>query len=110
MNDILRELARILAERRQASPGESYVASLYVGGLEAICRKVEEEAKEVIEAAGSGDRKAIVHEVADLWFHTLVLLSHSGLEPEAVLAELERRFGHSGLEEKAARARKPRAD
>ena len=110
MSDILRELGRILAERRQSSPADSYVASLYARGLDAICQKVNEEAAEVIEAAGRGDRDAIVHEVADLWFHTLVLLSHSGLEPEAVLAELERRFGRPGLEEKAARAGKPRPD
>lgn len=107
MSDILRELGRILADRSQADPETSYVASLYARGLEAICRKVNEEAGEVIEAAGSGDRGAIVHEVADLWFHTLVLLSHSGLGPETVLAELERRFGRSGLDEKAARTGKP---
>lgn len=103
MVDILREVERILSERRQADPGGSYVASLYAKGSDAILDKVSEEAAEVVDAARSGNRDAIVHEVADLWFHTLVLLVHSGLGSDAVLEELKRRFGRSGLEEKAGR-------
>lgn len=101
--DILQELGRILAERRHAAPDKSYVASLYAQGNDAILKKVSEEAGEVVQAVKSGDHGAIVHEVADLWFHTLVLLAHAGLAPERVLEELARRFGRSGLEEKAGR-------
>ena len=79
------------------------MAGLYEKGLDAILEKVDEEASEAIEAAREGDRAAIVHEVADLWFHTLVLLAHKGLGPDDVLDELGRRFGVSGLEEKANR-------
>ncbi len=101
--DVLLELARVLEGRKQADPGGSYVASLYARGLDTILKKVGEEATETVIAAKGGDRKQLIHETADLWFHTLVLLAHQGLGPEAVLQELERRFGLSGLEEKAAR-------
>ncbi len=101
--DVLLELARVLEDRKQADPGGSYVASLYEKGLDTILKKVGEEATETVIAAKGGDRKQLIHETADLWFHTLVLLAHQGLGPEAVLQELERRFGLSGLEEKAAR-------
>jgi phosphoribosyl-ATP pyrophosphohydrolase len=79
------------------------VAKLYAKGLDAILKKVGEEATETVMAAKDGVPEKIVYEVADLWFHTLVLLAHQGLGPEQVLAELQRRFGLSGLEEKAAR-------
>ena len=105
-NDILAELAKVLAERKQADPAQSYVASLYNRGLDAILKKVGEEATETILAAKSGDREQIIHETADLWFHTLVMLVDQGVNPTEVLDELARRFGVSGLEEKAARTNK----
>ncbi len=107
MSDVLARVAAVLRERRHASPDESYVARLYHKGLDAILKKVGEEATETVLAAKDGDRAAIIHETADLWFHTLVMLEHQGLGPEDVLQELERRFGLSGLEEKARR--KPQA-
>lgn len=103
MNDILARLAATLEARKQADPASSYVARLYAGGLDAILKKVGEEAAETLIAAKGGDKAQIVHEVADLWFHTLVLLASQGLEPADVLAELARREGLSGLEEKARR-------
>ncbi|MDZ7751895.1 MAG: phosphoribosyl-ATP diphosphatase [Gammaproteobacteria bacterium] len=103
MSDVLARLAGVLRERRGAPPEDSYVARLYHKGLDAILKKVGEEATEVVLAAKGGDRAAIIHETADLWFHTLVMLEHQGLAPEDVLQELERRFGLSGLEEKARR-------
>jgi phosphoribosyl-ATP pyrophosphohydrolase len=106
MSDVLEELAAVLESRKSADPGKSYVASLYAGGTPAILAKVKEEAAEVGDAGGAGDDAALVHEVADLWFHTLVLLAHRGLGPGRVLAELGNRFGRSGLDEKAGRLRK----
>lgn len=103
MSDILDKLALVLEERRQAPPDTSYVASLYAKGLDAILKKVGEEATETVLAAKDGDRDQIVYETADLWFHTLVLLASQGLGPGDVLAELDRRFGLSGLEEKRQR-------
>ena len=100
---ILEQLTEVLAQRRTADPDKSYVARLYRDGLEAILRKVEEETAETLEAARGGDRSQLAREVADLWFHTLVLLSQQGLSHAAVLDELARRFGVSGLDEKAAR-------
>jgi len=102
-DDILRQLAEVLEQRKQAEPDSSYVASLYDKGLDSILKKIGEEATETVMAAKDGDRDHLVYEVADLWFHSLVLLAHQGLGPEPVLKELERRFGLSGLEEKAAR-------
>ncbi|MBS1222405.1 MAG: phosphoribosyl-ATP diphosphatase [Proteobacteria bacterium] len=102
-DEILRELAAILEARKQASPDSSYVARLYARGLDAILKKVGEEATETLLAAKNGDPEPLVHETADLWFHTLVMLAHQGLGPDAVLNELRRRFGVSGLAEKAAR-------
>jgi len=102
-DEILRELAAILEARKQASPDSSYVARLYARGLDAILKKVGEEATETLLAAKNGDPEPLVHETADLWFHTLVMLAHQGLGPDAVLDELRRRFGTSGLIEKAAR-------
>jgi phosphoribosyl-ATP pyrophosphohydrolase len=102
---ILERLERAIAERRGAAPSSSYVASLNAKGLDAILKKVGEEATEAVIAGKSGAREAIVHETADLWFHCLVLLSWHGVAVEEVLAELERREGRSGLEEKASRAK-----
>ncbi len=102
-DEILRQLAAVLEQRKQAEPDSSYVAMLYHKGLDAILKKVGEEATETVIAAKGGDAEQLVYETADLWFHTLVLLAHQGLGPDRVLAELERRFGLSGLDEKAAR-------
>ncbi len=107
MSDILTQLAAVLEARKNAAPDSSYVAGLYAKGLDAILKKIGEEATETVLAAKQGDRRQIVHETADLWFHTLVLLAQQGLKPEDVLQELERRFGLSGLEEKAQREYKP---
>ncbi|HEY7841590.1 MAG TPA: phosphoribosyl-ATP diphosphatase [Gammaproteobacteria bacterium] len=106
MADVLDELAAVLESRKSADAGGSYVASLYAGGTPAILAKVEEEAGEVVAAGRSGTDDEVVHEVADLWFHTLVLLAHRRLGPGRVLDELRRRFGRSGLDEKAGRLRK----
>lgn len=104
MNDILDELAATLEARKGASSGESYVASLYARGMDTILKKVGEEAAETIIAGKGMDDAAVVREVADLWFHCLVMLSARGLHPRQVLEELERRSGVSGHEEKAARS------
>lgn len=101
--DILSRLANTLAARKTADPKTSYVARLYAQGLDAILKKVAEEAAETLLAAKDGVADKVIHETADLWFHTLVLLAHLGMRPEAVLAELARREGVSGIEEKAAR-------
>nr|WP_324692928.1 phosphoribosyl-ATP diphosphatase [Candidatus Thiothrix sp. Deng01] len=101
--DVLAQLAAVLEARKQAGPDSSYVAKLYHKGLDAILKKVGEEATETVMAAKDGDKDKIVYEVADLWFHTLVLLAHQNLRPEDVLNELARRFGVSGLAEKASR-------
>lgn len=103
MNDTLEKLAVVIDGRKTADPGSSYVASLFGKGMNSILKKVGEEAAETIIAAKEADDAQLVHETADLWFHTLVMLAERGLGPAAVLAELERRFGTSGLEEKAAR-------
>lgn len=107
MSDTLDRLARILEERKGASPDSSYVASLYHKGLNKILEKVGEESVETIiaakDAAHSGEYDDLIYETADLWFHSLVMLSSLGLSHQAVLDELERRFGLSGHAEKAAR-------
>lgn len=103
--EVLSEIAAVLESRKTALPDSSYVAGLYAKGLDAILKKVGEEATETVMAAKDGVAEKLVYEVADLWFHTLVLLAHQGLGPEAVLDELARRIGTSGLEEKARRAR-----
>ena len=105
MNDVLERLSQVLEERKRADPDGSYVANLYARGADAILKKIGEEATETVMAAKDGEADKIVHEVADLWFHTLVLLAHRGLGPEAVLNELDRRFGLSGIEEKARRGK-----
>jgi phosphoribosyl-ATP pyrophosphohydrolase len=105
MNDVLRRLGDVLESRKQADPADSYVASLYAKGLDAILKKIGEEATETVLAAKEGAADKIIHETADLWFHTLVLLAHQGLRPEQVLDELARRFGVSGAAEKASRTK-----
>lgn len=107
-NTVLQQLTDILQQRKLAAdPESSYVASLHHKGLNKILEKVGEEATETILAAKdaetSGDNKAMISETADLWFHSLVMLSHLGENSDAVLAELSRRFNLSGLEEKASR-------
>lgn len=104
-DNVLVELAETLESRKDADPGTSYVASLYDKGLDEILKKIGEEATEVIIAAKSGEKPAIIHETADLWFHTLVMLAQQGLGPGDILSELDRRFGLSGLKEKASRQR-----
>ena len=106
MNNVLQQLAEILEQRKQQSADESYVASLYSKGLDHILKKVGEEATETVIAAKGGDKQQIIYETADLWFHSMVMLAHQDLGPDDVLAELQRRFGLSGLEEKAQRSNK----
>ncbi len=101
--DILNQLAAVLEERKSHDPQQSYVAGLYAKGLDHILKKIGEEATETVIAAKDGEAGKIVYEMADLWFHCMVLLAQQGLGPEAVTAELQRRFGLSGLEEKASR-------
>ncbi|MFK5914318.1 MAG: phosphoribosyl-ATP diphosphatase [Woeseiaceae bacterium] len=103
MSDILKQLAEVLEERKNADPESSYVAKLHAKGLDAILKKIGEEATETVMAAKDGVAEKIVYETADLWFHTMVLLSNQGISHEDVLNELARRFGMSGLEEKANR-------
>jgi phosphoribosyl-ATP pyrophosphohydrolase len=100
---ILHRLADTLEARKGADPASSYVAQLFARGNDAILKKIGEEAAEVLLAAKDGDKLQIVRESADLWFHTLVMLSFHGLGPDDVLAELRRREGISGIDEKAAR-------
>ena len=106
MNTILKKLTETLEARKKDDPSKSYTASLYRDGLEAILKKVNEEAFETIIAARQGDNKELVHEVADLWFHTLVLMAYKNLSSEDILNELSRREGTSGIEEKESRPRK----
>ena len=101
---ILQQLAEVLEQRKQADADSSYVASLYRKGLDEILKKVGEEATETVIAAKGDDNQELIKETADLWFHTLVLLAHKGLGPEQVLEELQRRFGLSGIDEKASRS------
>ena len=103
MSDVLERLAEVLERRKQADPESSYVAKLYGKGLDTILKKIGEEATETVMAAKDGDRDKIVYEIADLWFHCMVLMVHQGLHPDDVTRELDRRFGLSGLEEKASR-------
>jgi len=107
MSTVLTELTAILVERRNADPEASYVASLHKKGLNKILEKVGEECTETILAAKDArddeSKKALIYETADLWFHSLVMLSHLDLEASDILSELQRRFNLSGLEEKASR-------
>ncbi len=106
MNTILKKLTETLEARKKDDPTKSYTASLYRDGLEAILKKVNEEAFETIIAARQGNDKELIHEVADLWFHTLVLMAHKNLSAEDILNELARREGTSGIEEKESRSSK----
>ncbi|MDH3561297.1 MAG: phosphoribosyl-ATP diphosphatase [Gammaproteobacteria bacterium] len=103
MSTTLEKLAEVIEQRKAAQPESSYVATLYHKGMDAILKKVGEEATETIIAAKGDDDERLVYETADLWFHTLVMLAARDLGPADVLAELERRFGLSGIDEKAAR-------
>lgn len=101
--DILDRISVILEARKQGEPGSSYVAKLYSKGLDTILKKIGEESTELVMAAKDGNRTKILHETADLWFHCMVMLAQQGLGPDDVLMELEKRFGVSGIEEKASR-------
>jgi phosphoribosyl-ATP pyrophosphohydrolase len=105
--DVLQQLCEVLEARKQSSADDSYVASLHRAGLNKILEKVGEESVETILAARdaevSGSNEKLIYETADLWFHSLVMLSHLGEDAQAVITELERRFDLSGLTEKASR-------
>ncbi|PHV11278.1 phosphoribosyl-ATP diphosphatase [Chitinimonas sp. BJB300] len=101
--DILTRLADTIDARKGADPATSYTAKLMHKGLDAILKKVGEEAVETVMAAKDGDKLHLVREVADLWFHTLILLAQQDLGPNDVLAELARREGISGIDEKNSR-------
>ena len=109
MNDILAQLADVIESRRGGDPATSYVARMLGRGEDAVLKKVGEEATEAVMAGKDGSPDRLIAEVADLWFHCLILLVHYGLRPEQVLAELERRAGTSGIEEKTARKAHGRA-
>jgi phosphoribosyl-ATP pyrophosphohydrolase len=102
-DDVLTRLGKVIAARREAEPAASYVASLFAKGEDAMLKKLAEEAAETVLAAKGGDKLNIVRETADLWFHSLVVLAWHGLTPEDVLAELRRREGISGIDEKKSR-------
>ncbi|MGS2717879.1 phosphoribosyl-ATP diphosphatase [Eionea flava] len=114
MSEILASLSQVLATRKQQADADgSYVAQLHAKGLNKILEKVGEEATEVILAAKDADaapspstQHDVIAETADLWFHSMVMLSHLGLDQQAVQDELARRFGLSGIDEKAARNNK----
>lgn len=109
MSDVISQLGDILEARKNASADSSYVASLYHKGLNKILEKVGEECTETIIAAKDAEHSQnlsdVIYETADLWFHTMVMLSKLGVRPEEVVKELERRFNLSGLEEKANRTK-----
>jgi phosphoribosyl-ATP pyrophosphohydrolase len=107
-DDTLKRLADVIEMRRGGDPESSYVARLLAKAPDAVLKKIGEEATETVLAAKDGVAERIVAETADLWFHCLVMLAQYGLRPEQVLAELERRAGTSGIEEKAARKARDR--
>lgn len=109
-DDTLKRLADVIETRRSGDPESSYVARLLAKAPDAVLKKIGEEATEVVLAAKDGVAERIVAETADLWFHCLVMLAQYGLRPEQVLAELERRAGTSGIEEKAARKARDRGN
>ena len=104
--DILERLSNLLIERKNHAGDSSYTAQLYNAGNEKILEKIEEESSELVEASKAGTviKKEIVHEAADLWFHTMVLLAFNEINPLEILNELERREGVSGIEEKSRRS------
>ncbi|WP_292975384.1 phosphoribosyl-ATP diphosphatase [Nitrosomonas sp.] len=101
---ILQRLAQTIETRRNADPAHSYVAKLLNSNEEKVLKKIAEEAAETIMACKDGDKEQIVYETADLWFHCLIMLARHNISPEAVLSELERREGVSGIEEKRSRS------
>jgi phosphoribosyl-ATP pyrophosphohydrolase len=103
MKDILERIAQTINERKGGDPAKSYVAKLFAQGDDAMLKKIGEEATETVLAAKSGDRLYLVREVTDLWFHCMIVLARHGLGPGDVLAEMQRREGISGIDEKAAR-------
>jgi len=103
--DVLIDLQNVLQERKAAPAEKSYAASLYAKGLDTILKKVGEEAAETIIAAKNQDSSALVYEVADLWYHVMVLLASKDIPVTAVTDELARRMGTSGLAEKASRTK-----
>jgi phosphoribosyl-ATP pyrophosphohydrolase len=103
MTDILQRIAASIEARKGGDPEKSYVAKLFVQGEDAMLKKIGEEATETVLAAKSGDRLHLVRETADLWFHCMIVLARHGLGPNDVLAEMHRREGISGIDEKAAR-------
>jgi len=103
LHETLERIAATINERKAGDPAKSYVAALFAKGDDAMLKKIGEEATETVLAAKSGDRLALVRETADLWFHSLIVLARHGLGPADVLAELHRREGISGLDEKAGR-------
>ncbi|WP_428086088.1 phosphoribosyl-ATP diphosphatase [Candidatus Thioglobus sp.] len=103
MDNIFKQLESILEQRKNASADDSYVSSLYQKGTDEILKKIGEESAEVIMAAKDDIDSKIIYEVADLWFHTLVLLRHKDIEVAKIEQELSKRFGLSGLVEKANR-------
>jgi phosphoribosyl-ATP pyrophosphohydrolase len=110
MSDILERLADVVESRKTGDPDKSYVSRLFARGPDAVLKKIGEEATETVIAAKDGDRLRIVGETADLWFHCLIMLAQHGLRPADVLAELRRREGISGIDEKAARAESRRVE
>jgi len=100
MDKILLNLEKILEQRKTASSDKSYVASLYNEGTNKILEKISEESEEVIMAAKNEGNAEIIHEIADLWFHTLVLLRHKNISVEEIESELARRFGYQGMKKK----------
>ncbi|MDP1654355.1 MAG: phosphoribosyl-ATP diphosphatase [Rhodocyclaceae bacterium] len=103
--EVIRRIQETLEARKGAAPDSSYVSSLYAKGTDSICKKVAEEAAEVIMAAKDGDRLHLVRETCDLWFHSMVLLSHFGIGVDDVMVEFRRREGISGIDEKANRGK-----
>ena len=103
--EVIHRVQETLIARKDAAPDSSYVASLYAKGTDAICKKVAEEAAEVIMAAKDGDRLHLVREVCDVWFHTLVLMTHFGIGVDDVMVEFRRREGISGIDEKKSRSK-----
>ena len=103
MDNILNTLEKILEERKSSTKDKSYVSSLYSKGVNSILEKISEESEEVIQAVKEEGRDEVIHEVADLWFHIMVLLRNEDISIEEIELELARRFGVSGHEEKASR-------
>jgi len=103
---VLSEIVKAIEQRKKASPEKSYVASLYAKGLDRILAKIEEESSELIDAAKGNTKTEVIHEMADLWFHTFVLLGQKDISLQEILNELQRRSGVSGIEEKASRKKK----